>query len=341
MSYINMTLNKLVENKSLTFEEAQKAMEEIMTGKVSPVKLASWLTALRMKGETPEEIAGCAAVMSIHATKIACSDPKAIDIVGTGGDGSHTFNISTAAAFIAAGAGITVAKHGNRAVSSLSGSADVLSELGVNINLGAIEIEACLNKIGIAFLFAPLLHTAMKHAMPVRKELGMRTVFNILGPLSNPAGIKRIVLGVYDKNLCLVVAKAAVSLGVEYVMVVHGNDGLDEITTTTSTHICEVHNTELREYEFDPVALGMSRACTEDLKGKSSSENAKLLRAIISGKEKGRTRDIVLLNAAAGILVAGKAPDWSRALTEAEKSITSGNAFAKLNALIDFTNSAK
>lgn len=340
MSYINTTLDKFLEKESLCFEEAKKAMEEIMTGSVSPVKLASWLTALRMKGEAAEEIAGCAAVMNVHSTKIACSDPKTIDIVGTGGDISHTFNISTTAAFIAAGAGVTVAKHGNRAVSSLSGSADVLSELGININLSKSEMETCLNKIGIAFLFAPLLHPAMKHAMPVRKELSIRTVFNILGPLSNPAGVKRIVIGVYDKNLCLLVAKAAMSLGIEYVMVVHGNDGLDEITTTTTTHICEAHNAELREYEFDPVDVGISKAYPEDLKGKNPSENAELLRAIISGKEKGKRKDIAMLNAAAGILVAGKASDWVEALTEAEKSITSGKAYSKLNAMIDFTNSA-
>ncbi|MCX6983147.1 MAG: anthranilate phosphoribosyltransferase [Lentisphaerae bacterium] len=337
MSYISVTFQKLLIGESLDFEESKAAMLEIMNGHTSEIKLAAWLTALRMKGETSDEIGGCAAAMNSCSIKLHCLDDKVIDTCGTGGDYSGTFNISTAAAFIAAGAGVTVAKHGNRAVSSKSGSADILSEIGLNLKIPVETMEYCLNKIGIAFLFAPNLNPAMKHAMPVRIEMGIRTVFNIIGPLCNPANAKRAVIGVYDKKLCPIMADAAKSLGKEHVMIVHGGDGIDEITTTTTTHICELRNGKIREYEFDPLkTLGIPRSTPSEILGKSPSENARTLTGILAGDEKGPVRDVVVLNAAAAIVVSGKALKWEEAFAKAEESIISGNAHAKLKYLVDY-----
>lgn len=332
-----MTLQKLLVHESLDFEEAKTTMLEIMNGHASEIKLAAWLTALRMKGETSDEVGGCAAAMNSCGVKLHCLDDKVIDTCGTGGDSVGTFNISTAAAFIAAGAGVTVAKHGNRAVSSKSGSADILSEIGLNLNIPIETMEYCLNKIGIAFLFAPSLNPAMKHAMPVRIDLGIRTVFNIIGPLCNPANARRAVIGVYDKKLCSIMARAAKSLGKEHVMVVHGGDGIDEITTTATTHICELRNGEIREYEFDPLkTLGIPRSSPYQILGRSPTENAKTLTEIFTGDEKGPIRDIVVLNAAAAIMVSGKNLKWDEAFAMAEESIVNGNAHAKLKALVDY-----
>ncbi|MFZ2656060.1 MAG: anthranilate phosphoribosyltransferase [Victivallales bacterium] len=337
MSLFSVSLQKLLRNESLTFEEANLAMNEIMEGKVSSIKLAAWLVALRMKGETPEELGGCAAAMNANGIKIHCLDEDVIDTCGTGGDGAGTFNISTAAAFVAAGAGVTVAKHGNRAVSSKSGSADILSELGMNINMSVEDMEYCLNKIGIAFLFAPNLHPAMKHAMPVRIELGIRTVFNIMGPLCNPANARRAVIGVYDRKLCPVMAKAARTLGKEHIMVVHGNDGLDEITTTTTTHICELRNGEILEYEFDPFrTLGLPKAKASDLIGRDPRENANTFKEILSGEANGPLRDIIMLNSAAAIIVSGKSMQWDEAFAFAEKSLSDGHAYSKFKSLVEF-----
>jgi anthranilate phosphoribosyltransferase len=334
---IEESLKKLLDSQNISFAEAEAAMKEIMTGKVSDIKLASWLTALRMKGEMPEEIAGCASVMRECSETIKCEDPKAVDIVGTGGDGANTINVSTASAFVAAGAGVTVAKHGNRAVSSKSGSADVLSEMGVNINISPERMEECLNSQGIAFLFAPLLHPAMKYAMPVRKEMGVRTVFNILGPLTNPAKTKRYVLGVYDDNLCMRIARAALNLDFEHSMIVHGNDGLDELTVTGATHVCELKDKEIMEYKISPEEVGMNLSKPGDLRGGTPKENAEIIRDILSGKHLGAKRDIVILNAAAAIYVADKADCWEYAIEAAEESIESGLALKKLKDLIDFT----
>lgn len=297
MSYIDSTLEKLLEFRNLSFDEAENAMEEIMKGEVSPVKLSSWLTALRMKVETPEEIAGCAAGMRKHSKSIVCNDPAAVDIVGTGGDRSFSINISTAAAFIAAGAGVTVAKHGNRSVSSKSGSADVLGALGININTPPEITEECLNSTGIAFLYAPLLHPAVKHAMPVRKELGVRTVFNILGPLANPARVKHYVLGVFNEKLCMPVAKAGLNLGFKRSFIVHGSDGLDEITVTGSTHVCEINGGEVSEYRITPEEFDLPLALPEELKGGTPEENAGILKGILSGKITGAKCNIAILNA--------------------------------------------
>ena len=332
-------LKKLYAKEDLTFEEAEAAMEEIMSGNVSPIKLASWLTALKLKGESASEIGGSAATMNKYASKINCNDPNVIDIVGTGGDGAKTFNISTTSAFVAAGAGITVAKHGNRAVSSLSGAADVLSELGINLELTPAQMEQTLNTVGISFLFAPLLHPAMKHAMPVRKEMGTRTIFNILGPLCNPASTQRMTIGVYEKELCPLIAEAALKIGKEHILVVHGADGLDEITTTTTTHICEVRNGKIIEYDLNPEDFGIAKVAQNEIAGGTPAQNADLLRSILSGKEQGAKRDIVLINSASSMIVSGKTDNWKDAIALAAESIDSGKALEKLDQLIVFTNS--
>jgi anthranilate phosphoribosyltransferase len=331
------TLKKLYTKQDLTFEEAAGAMEEIMSGNVSEIKLASWLTALKLKGESASEIGGCASVMNRHASKIKCDDKNVIDIVGTGGDGAKTFNISTTSAFVAAGAGLTVAKHGNRAVSSRSGSADVLSELGIRLDLTPAEMELTLNEVGISFLFAPLLHPAMKYAMPVRRELGTRTIFNILGPLCNPASTKRMTIGVYSKPLCRLIAEAALKIGKEHILVVYGEDGLDEITTTTTTHICEVRNGKILEYDLNPTEYGIALAKPEDISGGTPSENAKIVKAILNGEKSGPERDIVILNSASSMIVSGMANNWNDAIKLASDSIDSGKAMEKLNRLIVFT----
>jgi anthranilate phosphoribosyltransferase len=313
-------------------------MDEIMDGNVSPAKLAAWLVALKLKEESAAEIGGCAASMNRHATQVHCDDSSAIDIVGTGGDGAKTFNISTTAAFVASGAGATVAKHGNRSVSSLSGSADVLTELGLDIAISPKKMEECLAKVGMAFLFAPSLHPAMKHAMPVRKELETRTIFNILGPLCNPAGTNRMVIGVYSEHLCEIMAKAAKSIGKKCGMVVHGTDGLDEFTTTAPTLVRELRDGKINEYKLDPEKLGIRRASPAEIAGGNPTENAKLIRSILSGEESGPPRDIVLLNAAAGIIVADIANNWKEALRLAAESIDSGAALNKLRELATQTN---
>ena len=335
------TLKKLLNGDSLSLQESEAAMEEVMTGGVSDVKLASWLTALKLKGETADEIGGCATAMNRHALKINCNDDSVVDIVGTGGDGAKTFNISTTVAFVVAGAGATVAKHGNRAVSSKSGAADVLSELGLNINLSPEKMEAALNDIGISFLFAPLLHPAMKYAMPVRRELKTRTIFNVLGPLCNPAETQRMLIGVYSQELCRIVAEAALKMGKKHIIVAHGSDGLDEITTTGITHICEVCNGNIDEYDIAPEQFGLERANPEDLSGGTPSENAAITRSILSGQLTGRKRDVVMLNAAVSLLTSGKVNSIEDGLASAGDSIDSGRASQKLESLAAFTQECK
>ena len=329
----NDTLQKILSGNSLSFSEAQDAMEEIMSGKVSDIKLSSWLTALKLKGETADEIGGCASVMNRYSTKVACEDPDVVDIVGTGGDGAKTFNVSTTAAFVIAGAGITVAKHGNRAVSSKSGSADVLTELGINISITPEIMEKCLKEVGMSFLFAQMLHPAMKYAMPVRKELGTRTIFNILGPLCNPANTQRMTIGVYSKHLCRLIADAALKLNKKHILVVYGNDSLDEISTTTTTHICEVIDGEVREYELSPKEAGIKLAESADLEGGTPEENAKIVVGILDGSITGSKRDIVVLNAASSIIVSDITSDWKEAVKIAEQSIDSGKALSVLENL--------
>jgi anthranilate phosphoribosyltransferase len=328
---------KLVSRETLTREEAAAAMTDIMSGEATEAQIGAFITGLRLTGETPEAIAGCAEVMRANATPIKCDDPNAVDIVGTGGDGAHTFNISTTAAFVIAGAGVTVAKHGSYGVSSKCGAANVLAELGVNIQYTPQRMEECLAELGIAFLFAPGLHPAMKHVVGPRRELGVWSIFNILGPLCNPAGVKNGIMGVFKPELVPIVADACAQLDMNYQFIVHGNDGLDEFTTTTTTMVTEIRRGKIKSYEVQPAGIGLATAKLSDLTGGEPAENAVITRAILGG-EKGPKRDIVLLNAAFAIMAGGKAKNPQAALALAAESIDSGAALAKLEALAKMSN---
>ncbi|MCF7849791.1 MAG: anthranilate phosphoribosyltransferase [Kiritimatiellales bacterium] len=329
---IKEAIAKLVSKEALTRAEAAAAMTDIMSGNASEAQIGAFITALRLTGETPETIAGCAEVMRANATPIKCDDPNAVDIVGTGGDGAHTFNISTTAAFVVAGAGVTVAKHGSYGVSSKCGAANVLDELGVNIRYSPAKMEECLAELGIAFLFAPGLHPAMKHVVGPRRELGIWSIFNILGPLCNPAGVKNGIMGVFKPELVPIVSDACAQLEMNYQFIVHGNDGLDEFTTTSTTMVTEIRRGKLESYEVQPAGLGLPMAGKDDLAGGEPAENAAITRAILGG-EKGPKRDIVLLNAAFAIMAGGKADHPKDGIQRAEESIDSGAALAKLEAL--------
>ena len=333
---IKEAIQKLIEATELTRDEAHAALTDIMSGNATDTQIGAFLTALRIQGETPEVIAGAAQAMRENMVKIRCDDPKAVDIVGTGGDGAHTFNISTTAAFVTAGAGVTVAKHGSYGVSSKCGAANVLSELGIQIQCTPQRMEECLTEIGIAFLFAPALHPAMKHVAGPRRELGIWSLFNILGPLCNPAGVKNGILGVFKPELVPVVADASAQLEIDYQFVVHGNDGLDEFTTTTTTTVTEIRRGKLETYEVQPAGLGLPMAAAADLTGGEPAENAAITRAILNG-EKGPKRDIVLLNAAFAIMAGGKADSPQEGIAAAAESIDSGAALAKLNQLAKLT----
>ena len=331
------TLQSVVIGNSLSEQEMMNAMTQIMGGKVSDIQLAAFLTALQVKGETVPEIVGAAKVMRDKAEKIKVNTSNIIDTCGTGGDGADTFNISTAVAFVVAGAGVTVAKHGNRAVSSKSGSADVLQCLGVNIDAPLRTIERCIEEVGIGFLFAPLMHKAMKHAVGVRKELGFRTIFNLLGPLTNPANANAQILGVFDSKWVNPLAEVLRDLGSQHAMVVHGFDGLDEITLTSETQISELKNGNVTNYSLNPKEFGYSHCSSEDLKGGVPERNAEIIRGILNG-EKGFKTDIVLLNAGAAIYVGGKAESIEQGILIATKSISSGEANKKLEALSRSSN---
>ncbi len=330
MSLIQDSLKKIVDRIDLTKEETKAVFLEIMSGEASEAQIAAWVTALRMKGETSEEVAACVEIMREAVFSINCKDKFAVDSVGTGGDGAHTINISTTAAFVTAGAGITVAKHGNRAVSSKSGSADVLSALGINLDLTPEKMEKCLNEIGFTFLFAPKLHPAMKHAVGPRKAIGIRTIFNILGPMTNPAGVTRGVIGVFSEHYCKLLAEAALSAGVDHMLFVHGEDGLDEVTVCGKTTVYEVQNGEIKSYKFDPEDYGFVIHEPAAISGGSPEENATAVKEVLSGT-KGAHRDVVVLNAAAAILASDKVSGWQEAITKAEQSIDSGSALAKLD----------
>jgi len=332
-------MGKSLEGESLSFDEAESAMDAVMSGGVSQLKLAAWLTALKLNGETPEEISGCAASMLRHAVEIKSTRSPLVDIVGTGGDGKNTFNISTAAVFVAAGAGVNIAKHGNVAATSKSGSADVLRALDVEIDIEPKDMEAALDALGLSFLFARRLHPAMGHAAPVRRELGVRTIFNILGPLCNPASPERMVVGVHSERLLDLMAEASVKLGKKHVIVARGEDGIDELTTTAPTRIRESRGDEILEYEFDAERHGLPRASLEDISGGGPEENAATIKRILEGEDKGPKRDIVALNAAAAIIVAETASNWNDALEAAFASIASGDARRKLDELAVFTSS--
>ncbi|HAV43528.1 TPA: anthranilate phosphoribosyltransferase [bacterium] len=332
---IREAISRVVLKEDLSEEEAVEVMDEIMAGQATPAQIASFITALRMKGETIKEITGLARVMRQKAVKIKTDGRIIVDTCGTGGDGAYTFNISTAAAFVVAGAGIKVAKHGNRSVSSKCGSADVLMELGVNLEIPPEKIEGCLREIGIAFLFAPLLHEAMKYAIEPRREIGIRTVFNILGPLTNPADASCQVLGVYDAQLTEPLAKVLRNLGSHHALVVHGMDGLDEITLTQETQVSELVDNEVKTYFLKPEDFGFTRCQSEDLRGGECGENARILLDVLEGKP-GPCRDVVLLNAAAGLVVAG-AEDFNAGIELAEEAIESGLAKEKLESLRRYT----
>lgn len=332
-------LKKLIETKDFSADDAAEAMNIIMSGEASNSQIGSFITGLRLLGETSEIISSCTKVMRDHATHIKCDNINAVDIVGTGGDQSNTFNISTTAAFVVAGTGITVAKHGSYGVSSLCGSANVLKELGINIEYTPSIMEKCLNEINIAFLFAPTLHPAMKNVVPARKEIGLWSIFNILGPLCNPAFTKRGLTGVFKYDLLPIVANSCLELEVDHQIIVHGQDGLDEITTTTSTQLIEVKNGSVREFTFNPQDLGISMSQPDDIKGGNPSDNANYTKDVLTGKDTGNKRDIVLLNAAFTILTSGRTDSINDAYFMAEKSIDSGEAFNKLNQLIRLSNS--
>lgn len=331
-------IKKLVDGQNLTRSESEAAMEEIMTGSATPSQISSLITALRIKGETPEEITGFAQVMRAHAVKLSTKTDYFVDTCGTGGDVSGTFNVSTVASFIASGAGVVIAKHGNRAVSSKCGSADLLEDLGVKIDLPAEKVSDCIDTVGIGFIFAPLFHQAMKYAAPTRKEIGIRTVFNVLGPVSNPANTKGQLMGVYSKKLTRVMADVLKNQGCDTAMIVHGTDGIDEISISGSTKISHLSKGIISEYYVEPEDFGMKKYPLSAISGGSSKENAATAIGILQGKEKGARRDISVLNAAAAIVVGKKAGDIREGLKIAEKTLDSGAALDKLESLIEFTN---
>lgn len=327
-----------VDRKDLTEDEAYSAMNIIMGDAATPAQTAAFLVAMRMKGETIDEITGFAKGMRSKASVIE-GFRSAIDIVGTGGDMAGTFNISTTSSFVIAAAGIPVAKHGNRAASSKSGAADCLDALGVNIKTSPEKAAKCLETTGIAFLFAQVFHGAMRFVAPVRKEIGCRTFFNILGPLTNPALADYIVLGVYDESLLTLMANVLIKLGIKGAMVVNGSDGLDEITMTGKTHVCEVKDGKISTYDIDPHDYGFEYCTADVLKGGTPEENAKMTLDILTGKDKGARRNTVLLNAGCAIYCAGKAATIADGVKLAAEMIDSGKAYDKLNEMKDFTNS--
>lgn len=339
---IQEAIVKIVDKQDLTYDEAYTVMSEIMSGETTPTQNAAFLAALSTKStkaETIDEIAGCAAAMRSKALQME-NDMDLMEIVGTGGDGAQSFNISTTAAFVMAAAGIKVAKHGNRAASSKSGAADCLEALGVNISLEPDQCRKLLDEVGICFLFAQKYHTSMKYVGPIRKELGIRTVFNILGPLTNPASPKKQLMGVYDSSLVEPLAKVLTSLGVKDGMVVYGQDKLDEISASGPTLICEFHDGKYQTYEIKPEDFGMVRCAKEDLRGGTAEENAQITRAILSGEDNGPKRNAVLLNAGAAIYAAGLAGNIKEGIDLAAVQIASGKALQKLDQFIAASNQA-
>ena len=326
-------IEQLLGGTPLTREQARGVMDQVMAGESTPVQVAGVLIALRAKGETVEEMAGFVDSMRTHATPLELPDDT-IDTCGTGGDRSGTFNISTAAAFVAAGVGISVAKHGNRAASSRCGSADVLEALGVDITLGADGVRRCIEAAGMGFCFAPTFHPAMRHAGPARRELGVRTVFNVLGPLANPGRVRRQALGVGAPSLAPLMIRVLKDLGHERALVFYGDDGLDELTTTGSSRVFQLKAGTLTEYELDPQELGFKRSRPAELQGGAPPENAKLLRQVLDG-ERGPRRDVVLLNAAAAVLAAGRAEEWPEAIAVATASLDGGRARQVLDRLVE------
>ena len=347
---IKEAIGKVVLRQDLTETEMIEVMNQIMGGEATPAQVGAFLTALRMKGETIEEIAGAARVMRDHATPIRVG--KALDIdreeinldretildtCGTGGSGTKSFNISTTVAFVVSACGVKVAKHGNRSISSACGSADVLEALGVNLNVTPQQVESCINEVGVGFLFAPALHGAMKHAIGPRREIGIRSIFNILGPLTNPAGADRQVLGVYDEKLVEMLAKVLAKLGCRRGFVVHGQDGMDEITLTGPTRIAEINAGQVSLSTIEPEDFGLRRCLLSDLQGGDAEENAAIVRDILTGNE-GPKRDIVLLNSAYALVASGIVESVESGLQKASNAINAGLAKAKLEGLVTLTN---
>jgi len=334
---IKNAISKLADRTDLSEKEAEEVMLEIMEGAAAPAQIAAYLMGLRMKGETVEEIAGSARAMRSRAIRIRAADPLVVDTCGTGGDRANTFNISTTAAFVVAGGGLTVAKHGNRSVSSRSGSADVLVALGARIDLPTEAVQDCVNELGIGFLFAPLFHGAMKHCAVPRQEMGVRTLLNVLGPLTNPAGATIQVLGVYDEGLTELLAKVLIHLGTKHCFLVYGMDGLDEITLTDRTRVSEGKGGVVSSYYLDPSDFGLERVRLKDLAGGTAEENAHITREILRGR-KGPKRDLVCLNAAPAFVACRKAKTLQEGFELAGRMIDSGAAMEKLERLISFTN---
>lgn len=330
-------LQKIMDGKNLTQAEMSEAFDLIMSGEATPVQVGAFIVALRMKGETVEEIAGGASSMRRHAVFIDTGTLDTVDTCGTGGDACNTFNVSTTAAFVVAGAGVAVAKHGNRAISSKCGSADVLAALGVNLEVESDVVEECIREVGVGFMFAPRMHPAMKHAMGPRKELGVRTIFNMLGPLTNPAGAKGQIIGVFSPDLTEPFASVLNLLGSRRAFVVHGHDGMDEITVTTSSRVSELSGGKVKTYDFDPLGFIGEYADAADIAGGTAEENAGITRAILAG-EKGPRRDIVCLNAGAAIVAGGRAGSLADGWKAAQESIDSGRASVVLDKLIQATN---
>jgi anthranilate phosphoribosyltransferase len=331
-------IQKLIDGANLTFEESQGIMREVMSGKATNSQIAAFLTALRMKGETVEELTAFAAVMRECCRRIHPRvEGRLVDTCGTGGDKTKTFNISTAAAFVVAGAGVAIAKHGNRSVTSRSGSADVLEKLGLNLKMEPEMVQATIEKVGVGFMFAPAFHPAMKYAVEPRREIGIRTVFNILGPLTNPASANAQLLGVYDPKLVVPMAYALKKLGCEEAMVVHGLDGLDEVSTLGKTFIAWLKEGEVATMETAPKDFGVKLARIEDIRGTTADESAEILFKILNGNCAGDDpkTEIMLVNSAAGIMVGGIAENFSYGMEVARKSIESGDAYKKLKALIN------
>ncbi|HWP42834.1 MAG TPA: anthranilate phosphoribosyltransferase [Blastocatellia bacterium] len=345
---ITEAIKKVVDRQDLSVDEAEAVLEQIMTGQCTDAQIGSLLTALRMKGETVAELTGFARVMrrkaapvrpeSAVAAEMGGTEREAlIDTCGTGGDISGSFNVSTATAFVVAGAGVRVAKHGNRSVSSQCGSADVVEALGVKLEIPPERIGRCIDEVGIGFLYAPLLHEAMKHVAPARRQMGIRTIFNMIGPLTNPARANTQVIGVYDERLTEMLADVLRSLGSSRALVVHGSDGLDEITISGESRVTELNNSEIRTYTVRPEDFGVARAQLSEIRGGDAGQNARIILGVLKG-ERGPRRDIVLLNAAAALVASSKASDLAEGVKLAGEAIDSGSAMEKLRRLIEFTN---
>jgi len=336
---ITDALTLLLEGRDLPREQARDVMDEVMRGDATPAQIGGFLIALRLKGETADEIAGCAEAMRAHVLPVRPARDDLVDTAGTGGDGGRTFNISTAAALVAAAAGAAVAKHGNRAVSSASGSADVLEALGFSLELTPDRIARSIDELGFGFMFAPTHHPAMRHAAPVRRELATRTVFNVLGPLTNPAGARAQVIGVYSPALVPTIAQVLAQLGARRAYVVHGADGIDELSPSGPNLVCEVVDGVVHERTIDPADLGVERCSAGELSGGSPEENAASIRAVFSGEHGGK-RDAVLLNAAGAIAAAGHADDLREGLELARAALDSGAAAERLDELAEFSRAA-